>query len=107
MISGGVNGRGESGFPDMEGKRGMSAESLIRLLGNEAAERLMYYWGGTRVSVPDIADLNKLKLRERIHQAYQNGATPSQIAERFGISVRTAQRIRSLPNCIERKSEMI
>ncbi|WP_319778595.1 helix-turn-helix domain-containing protein [Maridesulfovibrio sp.] len=84
-------------FPDMEGHRGMSAEGLIKVLGREAAERLMYFWGGTRVSVPDLEELQKLKLRERILRAYDQGATPAQVAERFGISVRTAQRMRNFP----------
>ncbi len=96
-----------SDFPDVDGSRAMSAEGLVKVLGNEAAERLMYFWGGTRVSIPDINDLGKLHLRKRIGQAYERGATPSQVAERFGISVRTAQRLRSLGNCVERKTKMI
>ncbi len=94
-------------FPEINGKRAMSAESLIKVLGDEAAERLMFFWGGTRVSVPDMEDLDKLRLKERISDAYRNGATPAQVSERFGISVRTAQRMRALPNCVERKTEMI
>ena len=85
------------GFPDMDGHRGMSAEGLISVLGRDAAERLMYFWGGTRVSVPDLEELQKLQLRERVCRAYEQGATPAQIAERFGISVRTAQRMRNFP----------
>ena len=96
-----------SEFPDLDGRRGMSAEGLIKVLGTEAAERLMFFWGGARVSVPDLEDLNKVRLRERIKQAYIRGATPAQVAERFGVSVRTAQRMRIPGNCIERKSEMI
>ncbi|WP_319764759.1 helix-turn-helix domain-containing protein [Maridesulfovibrio sp.] len=88
---------GGVGFPDSEGKRAMSAEGLIKVLGQEAAERLMFFWGGIRVSVPDLEELQKVKLRERIHKAYAQGATPAQVAERFGISVRTAQRIRNFP----------
>ena len=94
-------------FPDIEGRRAMSAEGLINVLGREAAERLMYCWGGTRVSVPDLDELQKLKLRERILKAYDRGATPAQVAERFGISVRTAQRIRSFANYVERDSEIM
>lgn len=94
-------------FPDMDGRRGMSAEGLIKVLGSEAAERLMYFWGGTRVSVPDMKDLRKVRLRERIQQAFGRGATPAQVAERFGVSVRTAQRMRCPANCIERETEMI
>lgn len=94
-------------FPDMEGKRGMSAEGLISVLGREAAERVMYFWGGTRVSVPDIEELQKLQLRERILKAFERGATPAQIAERFGISVRTAQRIRNFSNYVERAPELM
>ncbi|HAS88513.1 MAG TPA: hypothetical protein DCS48_04310 [Desulfovibrio sp.] len=94
-------------FPDMEGKRGMSAEGLISVLGREAAERVMYFWGGTRVSVPDIEELQKLQLRERIIKAFQQGATSAQVAERFGISVRTAQRIRNFSNYVERAPELM
>lgn len=99
-----VKGRG---FPEIEARRGMSAESLIKILGREAAEQVMFYWGGTRVSVPDLEDLDRIRLRERVSEAFRNGATPAQVSERFGISVRTAQRMRRRPNCIERKSEMI
>lgn len=97
----------DDGFPDMDGRRAMSAEGLINVLGREAAERLMYFWGGTRVSVPDIDELQKLKLRERIHKAFDQGATPAQVAERFGISVRTAQRFRNFFNYVERDSEIM
>ncbi|WP_320171000.1 helix-turn-helix domain-containing protein [Maridesulfovibrio sp.] len=88
-------------FPEQDEMKGMSAESLLRILGDEAAERLMYYWGGARVSVPGIKDLSRVRLRERIRQAYADGATPAQIAERFGISVRTAQRLRAHQTDIE------
>ncbi|NDV22800.1 helix-turn-helix domain-containing protein [Desulfovibrio sp. JC022] len=98
---------GSDVFPDMEGRRAMSAEGLISVLGKEAAERLMYFWGGTRVSVPDLEELQKLRLRERIFKAYDRGATPAQIAERFGISVRTAQRIRNFSNYVERDPEIM
>ncbi|WP_320174547.1 helix-turn-helix domain-containing protein [Maridesulfovibrio sp.] len=94
-------------FPDLEGRRAMSVEGLINVLGREAAERLMYCWGGTRVSVPDLDELQRLKLRERILKAYDRGATTAQVAERFGVSVRTAQRIRSFANYVERDSEIM
>ncbi|NDV25773.1 helix-turn-helix domain-containing protein [Desulfovibrio sp. JC010] len=96
---------GSAVFPDMEGRRGMSAEGLISVLGHEAAERLMYFWGGTRVSVPDLEELQKIKLRERIRRAYDQGATPAQVAERFGVSVRTAQRIRNFPIALNESSK--
>ncbi|TIH15678.1 helix-turn-helix domain-containing protein [Marinifilum sp. JC120] len=98
---------GSDTYPDMEGRRAMSAEGLISVLGREAAERLMYFWGGIRVSVPDLEELHKLKLRERIFKAYDGGATPAQVAERFGISVRTAQRIRNFSNYVERDPEIM
>ena len=107
MQMGGEIVSGSGVFPDMDGRRAMSAEGLISVLGREAAERLMYCWGGTRVSVPDLDELQKLKLRERILKAYDRGATPAQVAERFGISVRTAQRIRSFANYVERDSEIM
>ncbi|CCO23679.1 Mor transcription activator family protein [Maridesulfovibrio hydrothermalis] len=94
-------------FPDLDGKRAMSPEELIKILGDEAAERVMYYWGGTRVSVPDMDDLRKVRLRERIRQAFIQGATPAQVAERFGVSVRTAQRMRVPANYVERETKMI
>ncbi|WP_432738216.1 Mor transcription activator family protein [Maridesulfovibrio sp. FT414] len=95
------------GFPELDGRRGMSAESLIRVLGAEAAERLMFYWGGTRVSVPGMDELYRVRMKERIRSAYENGATPAQVSERFGVSVRTAQRMRILSDTIERETEII
>lgn len=83
-------------FPNQDGSRGMTVEALINVLGDEAAEALMFYWGGARVSVPDIKDLKKMRSRERIMQAYYQGATSAQVAELFGISIRTAQRLRNL-----------
>lgn len=98
---------GGADFPDLDGSRAMSAECLIKVLGSEAAERVMFFWGGARVSVPDMDDLRKVRLRERIDMAYKQGATPAQVAERFGVSVRTAQRMRNPGNCVERKTKMI
>ncbi|SDL47569.1 hypothetical protein SAMN05660337_3034 [Maridesulfovibrio ferrireducens] len=94
-------------FPDLNDKRVMSVEGLIRVLGHEGAERIIYYWGGTRVSVPNIEELQKIRVRERVKQAFERGATPSQVAERFGVSVRTAQRMRTPSACVEDDSKMI
>ncbi|MBI9110802.1 helix-turn-helix domain-containing protein [Maridesulfovibrio ferrireducens] len=94
-------------FPDLNDKRVMSVEGLIRVLGHEGAERIIYYWGGTRVSVPNIEELQKIRVRERVKQAFERGATPSQVAERFGVSVRTAQRMRIPSACVEDDSKMI
>ncbi|WP_291328320.1 helix-turn-helix domain-containing protein [Desulfovibrio sp. UCD-KL4C] len=94
-------------FPDLNNKRVMTAEGLIKVLGHEGAERVIYFWGGMRVSVPNIEELQKIRLRERVKQAFDQGATPSQIAERFGVSVRTAQRMRNPSACVENGSKMI
>lgn len=94
-------------FPDLNNKRVMSVEGLIRVLGHESAERVIYIWGGMRVSVPNMEELQKIRLRERVKQAFEQGATPSQIAERFGVSIRTAQRMRNPSTCVDEDSKMI
>ncbi len=94
-------------FPELNGKRVMTVEYLVRVLGHDGAERLIYYWGGMRVSIPTIDDLHKVRFRERVMHAFERGATPAQIAERFGISIRTAQRMRNPSTCVENGPKMI
>ncbi len=94
-------------FPELNGKRVMTVECLIRVLGHEGAECLIYYWGGMRVSIPNVDDLHRVRLRERVIHAFNSGATSSQIAERFGISIRTAQRMRNPSTCVENGAKMI
>ena len=94
-------------FPELNGKRVMTVEFLIRVLGHDGAERFIYYWGGLRVSIPNIEDLYRVRLCERVMLAFDRGATSAQIAERFGISLRTAQRMRNPSTCVENESKMI
>lgn len=78
------------------GSRGrvMTLDGLEKVLGRDAAEKLIDFWGGARVSIPGKCELSKARMRERIRIAYLKGATPAQISERFGVSIRTAQRLR-------------
>jgi hypothetical protein len=76
------------------GGRAMTLDGLVQVLGKEGAEKLINFWGGIRVSVPGRTELYKARMRERVISAFSNGASPAQVAERFGISLRTAQRLR-------------
>lgn len=82
------------GIDEVGGRRAMTLDGLEEVLGREGAERLIHFWGGARVSVPGRDELARARMRERVRRAYAGGATPAQVAERFGISVRTAQRLR-------------
>lgn len=79
---------------DAGGRRAMTLDGLEEVLGREGAERLIRFWGGARVSIPGRDELARARMRERVRGAYASGCTPAQVAERFGVSVRTAQRLR-------------
>lgn len=88
------SGNSNACVSDDGGKRVMTLDRLEQILGRDGAERLIHFWGGVRVSVPGVDELARARMRDRVRRAYASGATPVQVAERFGVSVRTAQRLR-------------
>lgn len=76
-------------------ERNLTPEILTEIIGKDATKTLISLFGGCRVVFPDMVNLDKFERNIRIYNAIDAGVSCPAIAERFAISVRTAQRMKA------------